>query len=64
MKVVITVEYSDPTKPSRSTEPMHPEEAVSVMREAAFRVAVGEYVAVYMTEGAPLRKLVAPKPKG
>ncbi len=52
--VVITVEYKDPAKPSKSTAPMDVEDAISGMRDLAFRVAVGEYKAVYMTNARPL----------
>lgn len=54
-KVVITLEYKDPTKPSRSSKPMHADEAVITMREAVFRVAVGEYAVVYVTRENPLK---------
>ena len=54
-RVIITVEYKDPLQPSKSTKPLLPEEAVSVMREVMFRVACGEYVAAYVTRESPLK---------
>jgi hypothetical protein len=52
-KVVITVEYKDPHKPSKSIS-CDVEEAIGGMRDLCFRVAVGEYEAVYMTGEKPL----------
>ena len=52
--VVITVEYSDPQKVSKTTSPMDVEDAVAGMRDIVFRVAIGEYKAAYVTNAKPL----------
>lgn len=52
--VVITVEYADPQKVSKTTSPMHVEDAISAMRDVCFRVAVGEFTAAYVTEAKPI----------
>ena len=53
-RVIITVEYADPTKPGKSTKPLWPDEAIGVMRDICFRVAVGEYTAAYLSSEQPL----------
>lgn len=52
-KITLTVEYKD--KPSKQLD-VYPEEAVSLLRDLAFRIASShEYVGVYMTRGDVLR---------
>ncbi len=59
--LTVTVEYADPGKPSKSSKPVYPEDAVSLMREACFRVACGEYVAVYLTKSNPIKRSTTPR---
>lgn len=56
-RVVITVEYAD-GRPSKTTSPMDVEDAIGGMRDVAFRVAIGEFAAAYLTLAAPLAKSV------
>jgi hypothetical protein len=51
--LVLTLEYRDGS-PSKQSKPLHPEEAHSYMRELMFRLALGEYAAVYVTLAKPL----------
>ncbi len=55
--VVITVEYAD-GRPSRTTLPMDVEDAIGGMRDIAFRVALGEFSAAYLTNAKPLSTTV------
>lgn len=55
MKLVITIENRDPLVPSKSTKPMDAEETLIHMRELVFRLACGEYSAVYVTREEPFR---------
>ena len=55
MKLIITIESRDPLEPARSTKPMDPEETLIHMRELTFRLAMGEYSAIYITRENPLK---------
>jgi hypothetical protein len=57
--LVVTVEYPD-GRPSKATKPLDPEDVLSLMRDCVFRVAVGEYAAVYVALAKPLS--ITPKP--
>lgn len=54
-KVTLTVEYKD--KPSKSVT-LWPDEAVSHLRELAFKISISDqYVGVYMTKAEVLKYL-------
>lgn len=56
-KVVITLESRDPLVPSRVSRPLHPDEAVAALGGLGgyvFRVAAGEFAAIYVTREDPL----------
>jgi hypothetical protein len=52
-KLVVTIEYPDGS-PGKASRPLDPEDVLSAMRDCVFRVAVGEYAAVYVTLAKPL----------
>jgi hypothetical protein len=62
-RLVLTVEYAD-GRPSKSTAPLDEEDVVSGMRDIVFRVAVGEYAAVYVALAKPLDIPRSPTPEG